>query len=83
MVYTVPHAKYSGIAVATLDSVTGNIINTLQLDASLTPDSDLQVIGSHSSAPLAIWSENGKLRVNILGSKPVTSFSTEVLLSLC
>src|SRR5579862_5202838 len=57
VVYKVPHARYSTIAVATLDSVSGTIINTQQIDASLTPDSDLQVVGSHSSAPLVIWSE--------------------------
>jgi hypothetical protein len=78
VVYTVPHAKYSTIAVATLDSVTGAIINHHHLDCSITLESELQVAGSHSSAPLAIWNEKGKLKVNILGSKLVTTLPIEV-----
>src|SRR5437762_11270694 len=78
VVYTVPHGKSSSITVATLDSVTGAFIDRHQLDSSFTVERDLQVVGSHSSAPLAIWSEKGKLRGNILGSKAVTNLPMEV-----
>jgi hypothetical protein len=78
VVYTVVHSKSFGIAVATFDSVTGKIVDTHLLDASLTSEMDLQVVGSHSAAPLAVWSEKGKIKVNILGSKPVTVLSPEV-----
>ena len=78
VVCTVPHGKSSSITVATLDSVTGAIIDHHQLDASLTSERDLQVVGSHSYAPLAIWSEKGKVRANILGSKQVTNLPIEV-----
>ena len=78
VVYAVPRGRNFGIAVATLDSVTGAFINHHTLDASLNSEADLQVVGSHSSAPLAIWSEKGKLRVNILGSKSVTTLPIQV-----
>jgi hypothetical protein len=77
-VYTVAHARSFGIAVATFDSVTGKILDTHVLDASLTSEMDLQVVGSHSAAPLAIWSEKGKIKVNILGSKTVTALVADV-----
>jgi hypothetical protein len=79
VVYTVAHAKSFGIGVATFDSVTGKILDTHVLDASLTSEMDLQVVGSHSAAPLAIWSEKGKIKVNILGSKPVTVLIPDVI----
>jgi len=66
------------IAVATLDAVSGTMIDIHHLDSSLESAADLQVIGSHSSAPLAIWTEKGKLKANILGSKPVITLPTEV-----
>lgn len=78
VVFTVPHAKSSSITVATLDAVTGNIIDTHALDASLVLDTDLQVIGSHSSAPLAVWNEKGKIKANLLGSKSIIPLTTEV-----
>ena len=85
VVSTVSHAKYFTIAVATLDSVTGVILDNQhvdyhQLDLSINFETELQVVGSHSSAPLAIWIEKGKLKANILGSKYVTILPTEVLL---
>jgi len=67
------------IAVATLDAVSGTMIAIHQLDSSLDNAADLQVVGSHSSAPLAIWTEKGKLKANILGSKPVVSLPSEVI----
>src|SRR5579859_428382 len=78
VVFTVPHAKSLSITVATLDAVTGNIIDTHALDASLAAETDLRVVGSHSSAPLAIWNEKGKIKANILGSKSIIPLSTEV-----
>jgi hypothetical protein len=78
VVFTVPHGKALSITVATFDAVNGNIIDSHTLDASLTSDTDLQVIGSHSSAPLAIWNEKGKIKANILGSKSTFPLSTEV-----
>jgi hypothetical protein len=78
VIFTVPHAKSFSITVATLDAVTGVIIDTHALDASLATDTDLQVVGSHSSAPLAIWTEKGKLKANLLGSKSIIPLSTEV-----
>jgi hypothetical protein len=82
VIFTVPHAKSFSITVATLDAVTGDIIDTHALDASLATDTDLQVVGSHSSAPLAIWTEKGKLKANLLGSKSIIPLSTEVLFPL-
>jgi len=79
VVFTVPRAKSLSITVATLDAVTGNIIDTHALDASLASDTDLQVVGSHSSTPLAIWSEKNNIKANLLGSKSIISLSTEVL----
>lgn len=78
VVCTVPRGKSSGITVATLDSVTGTLIDHHQLDASLISERDLQVVGSHSYVPLAIWSEKGKVRANILGSKQVANLPLEV-----
>lgn len=75
---TVPHGKSSSITVATIDSVTGALIDHHQLDASLISERDMQVVGSHSYAPFAVWSEKGKLRVNIFGSKTVTNLPVEV-----
>ena len=74
----VPQGKHFRIAVATVDSVTGTVINLHQLDAALASDADLQIIGSHSSVPLALWNEKGKIKANILGSKSVTTLPTEV-----
>jgi hypothetical protein len=80
----ISHAKYFTIAVATFDSVTGVILDIQhvdyhQLDLSINFETELQVVGSHSSAPLAIWIEKGKLKANILGTKYVTILPTEVL----
>jgi hypothetical protein len=78
VVYCVPHGKYFSIAVATLDAVTGATIDIHQIDATITSDQDLQVVGSHSSTPFAIWNEKGKIKVNILGTKSITILPTEV-----
>jgi hypothetical protein len=83
VVYLVPHGRTYSIAVATLDSVTGDILDTTQLSGSVTSAEDIQVVGSHSSAPLVVWHEytttrtKGTLKANILGSKSVTQLSTE------
>ena len=78
VVYTQSRGKSMSIAVATLDAVSGIITNIHQLDSSLDSLADLQVVGSHSSTPLAIWSEKGKVKANILGMKPVITLPTEV-----
>jgi hypothetical protein len=82
VVYTLPRGRSISIAVATLDAVSGKMIDIHQLDSSLDSAADLQIIGSHSSAPLAIWTEKGKLKANILGSKPVITLPTEVSLTI-
>jgi hypothetical protein len=78
VVYVLPRGRSMSIAVATLDAVSGTMIDIHQLDSNLDSAADIQIIGSHSSAPLAIWSEKGKIKVNILGSKPVITLPTEV-----
>jgi|SRR5277367_3009826 len=78
VVYTLPRGRSVSITVATLDAVSGKMIDIHQLDSSLDSAADLQVIGSHSSAPLAIWSEKGKIKANVLGSKFVITLPTEV-----
>jgi hypothetical protein len=84
VVYLVPLGKAYSIAVATLDAVTGSIIDTNRLSASVSSIADVQVVGSHSSAPLVVWHEypssrsKGTLKAAILGSKSVTTLSTEV-----
>jgi len=77
-VYTLPRGRSVSIAVATLDAVSGTMIDIHQLDSNLDSAADLQVIGSHSAAPLAIWNEKGKIKANILGSKPVITLLIEV-----
>jgi hypothetical protein len=81
VVYLVPHSRSHSIAVATLDSVTGDVLDTIQLSGSVSSADDIQVAGTHSAAPLVVWrdpSSHNTLKVNILGSKSVTSLSTEV-----
>ena len=78
VVYTLSRGKSTSIAVTTLDAVSGTIIDVHHLDSSLDSAADLQVVGSHSSAPLALWTEKGKMKANILGSKSVITLPTEV-----
>jgi len=78
VVSIVPHSKYSSLSVTTLDSVNGAILETHQLDSSLLPQDDVQVVGSHSSTPLAIWHEKGKIKVNVLGTKSITTLAAAV-----
>ena len=78
VVSIIPHSKYSSLSVTTLDSVNGAILETHQLDSSLLPQDNIQVVGSHSSAPLAIWHEKGKLKANVLGTKTITTLTADV-----
>jgi len=78
VVSIVSHSKHSSLSVTTLDSVNGAILETHQLDSFLLPQDDVQVVGSHSSAPLAIWHEKGKLKANVLGTKSITTLAADV-----
>lgn len=86
IVYLVPHGKAYSITVTTLDSVSGNIIDTTHLSASVLSAADVRVVGSHSSSPLVVWHEyttsrsQGTLKANVLGSKSINTLSTEVSL---
>ena len=82
--YTVPHTSYSGattsygVTVTTLDAVTGKVIDIHQHDAFITSPDNLRVVGSHSSAPLAIWLDKDKLKANVLGSRAVSTLETDI-----
>jgi hypothetical protein len=78
VVATIPHSKSSSLSVTTLDAVNGAILETHQLESSILTQDDIHVVGSHSSAPLAIWNEKGKLKANVLGSKLITTLTSEV-----
>jgi hypothetical protein len=58
--------------------VNGAVLETHRLDASVLWTDEVQVVGSHSSAPLVIWNEKGKIKVNVLGSKSISTLTSEV-----
>jgi len=81
-VYVVSALSLSGrtsLSVTTLDAVNGAVLDSHKLDASFLGSDDVHIVGSHSSAPLAIWKENRKLKVNVLGSKSIATLTSEVI----
>jgi hypothetical protein len=74
--FLVPEGKTSRLNIATLDAVTGNVINLYNIkEVDLASESDLVIAGSHSAAPIAVWKERQKVRVNVLGYKAVETYS--------
>lgn len=64
--------------MTTIDAVNGAILEIHKLESSLLDTEDVHVVGSHSSAPLVIWHDKGKLKTNVLGTKTVTTLTSEV-----
>jgi hypothetical protein len=78
VVSALPISGKTSLSVTTVDAVNGAVLETHKLDASVLWTDEVQVIGSHSSAPFVIWNEKGKLKVNILGSKSIATLASEV-----
>jgi hypothetical protein len=78
VVSALPLSGRTSLSVTTVDAVNGAVLETHRLDASVLWTDEVQVVGSHSSAPLVIWNEKGKLKVNVLGSKSISTLTSEV-----
>lgn len=70
------------IKVASLDPVTGHKMDqyTLSTESDLASTADILTVGANSASPIIAWTDKARstLKVNVIGSKAVSTFNVEV-----